>query len=212
MRATRDLRRLERALVQRVGVLQSAVATIQAPVSGMEDRVVAWCVIEALNTWSAFVRSYYLSATIRARRRAGGKIQLTQKFNTPQQALVYAIRTVKNSKYNAKVIRPLDEPRWYDPNVLLTVLTTLGASNIVEIRTALSHTTYFFTYLPTIRHFYAHRSMTTMQSVTAAARVLGLSPRLKCSDLICSPIPLRPQHILLDWLDDIRLVGTALCN
>lgn len=51
-----------------------------------------------------------------------------------------------------------------------------------------------------------------MRECQTIARGVGVSARLRPSDILCSRAPGRPQNVLADWLDDIRNIASLMCQ
>jgi hypothetical protein len=175
--------------------------------------VVAYAAIEAHNLWASFARAFYLSCVLRATRETGIPITITAPgLLTTSDAIQYAVRLLKPRLTTGPPFTRRDEPVWHDPNTLLKLLSSLGASNLLEVQAALSYPTKVFRLLPTVRNFFAHRNEETAQKSSGVARSLGLSGKLKPGEVLCSVLPGRPQNVLADWLDDLRAVMTLLCQ
>jgi hypothetical protein len=85
-------------------------------------------------------------------------------------------------------------------------------SNLVSIQNAFAYQTTAFDDLRTVRNFFAHRNEETASKVVAVARKNGISPWFRPADAICSRAFSRPQSLVADWLDDIRVAIEALCR
>jgi hypothetical protein len=206
--------RLSRIAKRRILKLRTAVRPLGLPASPEADRLVAWAMIEALNVWAGFLRSYYLSATGHARTMSGTKITLSiVKLPNFQAALIFAIKQ-KNPKFRKTFTTRRDEPAWHNTNDFLGLLRKVGASNISKAQAGLAYRSTFFDFLPTIRNFYAHRCDETFRKAANVGIKLGLSaiPNLHATEIMCSNLPKRPQNIATDWLDDIANVIDLLCQ
>jgi len=173
---------------------------------------VAFVTIEALNLWASFVRSFYISCVLRARTATGARITITRPgLHTTGDAITFCMHQMKHRKGSGPWLRR-QEPAWHDTSTVLNLLTAIGASNLTQVQNALSYPTSFPTMLPLARHFFAHRNQDTMHDVQSIARNLGVSARLRPSDVLCSRAAGRPQNVLSDWLDDIRNVVDLMCQ
>src|SRR5271156_2514251 len=97
------LEKLHRSANKRLAKLRTRVSNLHVPVSFDEDVQVAWTVIETSNLWAAFLRAYYLSGAIRTRTMSNVPVYFTSAaFPNKVSALVFAIKTVKDSKFAKK--------------------------------------------------------------------------------------------------------------
>ena len=216
MKPTRILWKLGRTAERRAISLRSLIDQLSPPVSSESDRVLTYVVLESVNCWASFVRAYYLSCFISARRKTGSPIVLAQSsLRTFQDAIDFFIRTMKPSlgpPSPGKVWQRRHEPAWHDPNVLTTLLSKLGSSDIAQLLSAFSYPTQAFRDLPSFRNFFAHRNEETATKAATVARSYGINPRLRPIEILCSRAYGRPRNLLSDWLDDIRNVVGLLCN
>jgi hypothetical protein len=191
--------------------LRALVHSYSPPIRGENDRAVAFVVIEALNLWDAFARSYYLSCAFGTKLRSGHTVRLgVPGLRSGGSALRAAIAS-SGRRAVTGTIRRRDEPSWHDVQFLLNLFIQVGASQLPQIQTALSYPTDVFLFLPTIRNFFAHRNQDTAEKVRNAAPRFGILGPSKPSDIVCSWGPNRPQNILGDWLDDMRAVISFMC-
>ena len=182
------------------------------------DRLVAFAVIETLNTWAAFCRSFYLSCVFRAERANGTRVTLGKETHivTRDQAIEFAVLTTRGQTYVKNHKGPWkwrDEPNWYDPRVITALSPRLALSNLAQIQAAFGIPTAVFSEMPVFRNFFAHRNQDTASRVrtviAANYTAFGFSKRTTPSVFLCARIPGRPQNVLADYIDDIRNV-TAL--
>lgn len=186
---------------------------VHPPVDAVKDRLIAFVVIEAHNLWGGFGRAFYLSCALRARTCSGTTVRVGgQMFGSANDALLYSVRLLKNRTFRGSRVNPRDEPAWHVPANIVKLFQTLNMSNLSRVQAALSYSSRYFELLPKARHFFAHRSESTRNEVAAVARALGLNPKLRPGEVMCSSLPLRPQHILSDWLDDMRAVIEMMCQ
>jgi hypothetical protein len=192
----------------------------QAP-DATHDRAVAFCVIETLNTWAGFARSFYLSCVFRARRASGTRVTLGKEthIRRPEQAIAFAVLTIRGTGYvkgRKGAWRWSDEPKWYDPAVITRISPRLALSNHSQIQKAFGVPTAAFSEMPVLRNFYAHRNEDTANRVrgliAASYAGYGFSHRTNPSELLCARLPGRPQNLLADHISDIRSVVALLPN
>lgn len=208
MHAEPDLRKLVHQAGRRCLLLAELVRYRRLPVSAEDDRIVSFVTIEALNLWMGFCRSYFLSTALRARDGSGQRITVGVAPPTSQQnALTVAIH--KEYPKRRSQMGPWshrDEPPWQDVRVFGRVLGELKPSNLGVAHAALGHSTRAPQHLPVLRNFYAHRSEGSANRARTICRSYALSPSLRPSELLCTRLPGRPQTLLADWIDDLRVI------
>lgn len=207
MRPTRRLEKLQFNASRRLLILKTLVDGFRLPIDSEHDRVVAFVAIEALNLWTLFSRSFYLSCILHAKRSNGVPVQIIPLgIKTQSDAIAFAIRQMRPKKKGSGPWTYWDEPVWRDPNTLLKLLQASGASNLAQVQAGFAYQTSVFKELPTIRNFFAHRNEDTNAETVSVARNVGVSTKLRPSEIMCSNSPGRPQNVICDWLDDMRHV------
>lgn len=206
--ATRRLARL------RVLVISEPSATADDhDAHAKRERTIAFVAIEAHNLWALFVRSFFLSCVIHCRHGSGHKVVVTHpSMGSVPDALRFAIGRMKSHLKGKPALLRRDEPAWHDPGVVLTLLREAKSSNLAQVDAAFGYRTRVFQDLTLCRHFYAHRNEDTEARAVQLARAYGMAPTRRVTDLLCSRAPSRPQTVLLDWLDDLRIVVELLCE
>lgn len=180
---------------------------LRAPVGPAEDRIAAFVAIEALNLWTGFARSFYLSSALGARTLAGQPVVLNAaSISTRHDAIGFAVLYFKPRANPAGPWTWLDEPAWRQPKTLVRLVGALGASNEPQVLAAFGIPCSVFKQLPRVRNFYAHRGKDTARQVDKVARSLRMAAARHPSNLICSRAPSRPQNVVCDWLDELRVV------
>jgi hypothetical protein len=211
MRPVSQLSKLKAVATRRGRRLKRLVDALSLPINAEVDRVVAFATIETLNLWGSFLRAFYISCFLGARRPLGGRVKIVVPCpRTAVEALTFAMATIKAKPMPPSARRY--EPAWHDHNNILKLFTACNASNLPEVQAAFSYSTTMFVELPVMRNFFAHRNGDTAGSARDVARKLGLSVALRPSEILCSRGPGRPQNVLADWLDDFSLVADLLCQ
>ncbi len=207
-----DLRRLHRSANTRLIWLRDKVINLTPATSFSHDESIAFVVIETVNVWASFTRAYYLSWFMKPRTLTGQRVSCTQPLRSFQDALLFAIRHSRSPGYKRASSMRRDEPAWHDPGNLLSLARAVGPSNIEQISSVLSFGATYPSNLPTVRNFYAHRNDETFRKVQNKAVLLGLGTNLRPCEFVCAALPLRPQNVISDWLDEIRLTIELLCT
>ena len=173
-----------------------------------QDRRVSFVTIEAVNAWGIFCRFFYLSCALGGKDANGSRIVSGGgSFQTTQDALTLAVHEVKprlRSKTGPWTYR--DEPTWHQIDEFTRVMRALNPSNLSNVLKAVSLTTNVFQDLPTFRNFFAHRGEHTARKARSVANSYLVSTQLHPTSILVSYQPGRPQTILRDWLDDLRIV------
>jgi len=218
MRVTSDLTRLQGTMLRRLDRLR-LVATAAIPPStryGQRESYVTFVVIELFNCWHMFSRCLYLSTAFQARDRSGAAVSLT----VPRPANVDDALTLAIASLRPGVTKrgPMwtwqEEPAWERTSVLLSALGLIGASNRPTVVSGLGvgGPTSVFVHLPTARNYYAHRGEETASRLPIIAGAYTIAPSRLGSQVLLAHASgsggLRPQPLLLDWVDDIATAVT----
>lgn len=204
MRPNTRLKILRVSADHRISRLRLLVSPLGPPSNSHADRTLAYAVIEAHTLWSSFLRSLYLSIAFNARTESGFRITTgVYPFPTSESAIKFAVTTLKPRG---------NEPAWHDTQVLLKLTRAIGASNQAQIRSAFAYPSNFYSYLTTVRNFFAHRSHSGRLKIETISRNLGFSGGLRAADLLVSRGKGRPQNVITDWLDDIQSVVQLACQ
>ena len=136
----------------------------------------------------------------------------TSVGNGPTDAIMFAASWKRSGKYPTGTITWKDEPLWRKPSTLVDLFSYGNASNQVQVQRAFSYSTPVFDILPHVRNFYAHRSRQTLDPVYDDIRNYGLPKHEHPTDLMLDAMAGRPQNIISEWIDDIRITIDVLCR
>lgn len=196
--------------LRRLSVLASANASLT-------NKAASYIAIEALNAWTSFAREYYVSCSVyRARGLNGALSGPTTPFPDERTAMLHAIQTLRplalaRARTNPGIDRR-NEPTWHEIRAILTLSNNLVFSNNPHIQSALAYPTTFFRDMPAVRNFFAHRNKDTAAKVINVARnQYGLTSVDEPHAFLSALLPGRPTTLLQDWLDDLTLIGHAMC-
>jgi hypothetical protein len=178
------------------------------------DRALSFVLMEALTTWSNFVREFYLScAFLHPKTISGSHVShIETSIRNERDALVHAIQVLKGRRISKPTIGPHDEPSWREKRALSSLSQSMTLSNNPAIVAGLSVSTTFFDQAHTVRNFYAHRSERTATSVRDLARReygIGIAHP---NSLINAVLAGRVETLLQEWLGDIREIAQIMCN
>ena len=212
MRSTRELKRLASGVAGRLNGYRDLAIAARVIGSGGRDRRISHVCINLQNTWGEFCRAYALSSARRPARLSGGVISLgAAHVRSEQDVVVAAMQRFRPRVYVRGNWSRRDEPAWHDPNTLLGTMQVVGASNLNDIRAALSLGSSVFDDLPIFRNFYAHRTEHTAIKARGIAYRYGI-PRLDHpTDILCCTPPRASQSIMGEWIDDIWVTVQMLC-
>ena len=199
MRAVTFLPRLKSRHLRILEVLISDA--LQMPTQRRDrDLLVSRSVVEAVNSFDRFCRYLYVSCALGAKDASGlPVIQVSSRFANETAAVDFAYLREFPQFTSRPSYKELD---WKVPAVLLRSLTSIGASNLPQIRLALSGTSRAIASLPTFRNFYAHRGQDT------AVKALKLLPLVAAgkhhpTEVLLTRVDI--DELLVDWLFDLQV-------
>jgi len=185
-----------------------------SPTIREREWLLANVVIESINTWSNFCRSYYLSCWLNPKTRNHTYIYITHTFVDYNNAIGVAIHYVRPA-----ITAPLsgiwhrrDEPAWHDHNILMRLCQLVGCSHLPNIQSSFSFGSRVFVDLPVFRNYYAHRNQQTSAAASNIAPQYGVASRLRPSQILLSRPVGRPQQLILDFIDDLIATADLLCD
>ena len=213
MRSTRQLGRLASRVWARLDSFRLLAATAQQKDLVLKDRLISHVCINTQNTWAEFCRAYALSTVLEPVGLGGQVIVLgAPGIRNGSDVVKAAMRRFRNRVYQRGTWERRDEPPWHDPKTLLGTLDELRASNLGDVRSALSLGSAVFDHLPVFRNFYAHRSEHTAIKARRIAYNYGI-PRLDHpTQILCRTPPQASQAMILEWIDDIWATVQLLCR
>jgi len=213
MRPSRYLKELHHRATRhfhKLAVLVSVASGITWPES---DRVMSYVTIESLNTWSTFVRTYFLSCTLSPWTESGSRVTLgNAAVRSFDDAIDAAIRRCTNRTQRSGQWSRDDEPPWRKPSTLIKSCHEIGCSNYANILSAFSIQTRVFDDLPKMRNFYAHRNDHTVLLAKDVAHHYTIRPHGHPTDILRTAAYGRSQALMLDWIDEIRITVELLCK
>lgn len=97
---------------------------------------------------------------------------------------------------------------WWEPQQLLDALDEIGSAHYGTVQVSVNVAPSAFMYLRPFRNFYAHRGRDTRQRLTPVIAQLQMPSTFSATEVLVArgrtPGGLRPQPLVLDWLDDVR--------
>jgi hypothetical protein len=208
MIVVRRLERLERIAVTRLHGLRAQMDRVTFPVTPEDDRVIGYVAVETLNVWVQFSRYYLLSCALGCKDKQG--VPIIARANRPAnmaQAIDVAIRATRPllaSKPAGFNWRPLDEPTWREPSVILKLAGLFQLPQAQRIQAGLSNNSDVFARLHKVRNYFAHRCGHTYWEVVQHWPTPPTGVQLTVSNCVAARRRSRPQSVMSDWIDDIR--------
>ena len=215
MKPCQKLIRLQRVACKNVKYLQEIGRDASGIVSVRDRNIaVSFIVIEALNTWTNFSKTFYLSCRFGARYPNGSSVTCAALFTDFNQAIGEAI-LFYHPNYGpgqSGMWRRRDEPTWHDTSVILQLAHLHNWSNISDVQAAFSTGTRVFSDLPVFRNYFAHRNQGTMRAAQAIAPNYVISTALRPTEILLARPNGRPDSLIVEWLIDIETVIQFLCD
>ena len=213
MRPSRSFQTLLRSATNRVGRLRAHAVEGLKQGGSYQDRQLAFVVVETLNLWANFSRSYLLSCLFRPKRIAKGRVTLGNAAVTTPGALFLLAAQIWRGPGAAAPATRRQEPAWHQRDLLIKTCLAMGCSHVADVQNALSGNTRVFDDLPAFRNFYAHRNDESAQKAIALAHTQYLITGVgHPTSALSTPAYKRTQPLILDWLDDMQAVMEFLCD
>lgn len=163
-------------------------------------------------------------------------------FDKFEEALIFAIHRLRSRNFAGTRVSRRDEPTWHDPATGIrttnkSILDALYRSRDKEFPeepqlgpwieeavdtvrdlsaihgTSLMRPHIFYSLILAVIHLArVVPSDETFRRVRDKAIVLGIGRHLRPCEFVCTALPSRPQNLISDWLDEIRLTIELLCT
>lgn len=222
MRPRRDLTSLQGAALRRLEALRGHTVGVLVReqqssddghfASGVDGNI-AFVTIELYNLWSSVARNLYLALALGARDATGRYLSVqVPRPTSEEEAVGHAVKRCRPSIYKRRKGQGpwkwQDEPDWWDPVELLKAIDAIGSAHLSTVSGSLSNSPSAFTYLRSFRNFYAHRGRDTRRRLLPVMGQLQMPSRYTATEALVARgrtrRGLRPQALILDWLDDVR--------
>ena len=214
MRASRSFAKLLGTALYRLARLRERAVIALGSAPPQRDKGLSSVVIETLNLWSNFSRQYVLSCLFRPTRALKmGRVQLSNAAIQTPGDLIHAAARIRFGPTAPAPATRRQEPKWHEKDLLFKTCQAIGCSHLADVQAALSLGTRVFDDMPACRNFYAHRNDETAATVIALGKKQYLITGAEHpTDVLAFPAYKRPQPLILDWLDDMRIVMELLCE
>lgn len=184
--------------------LQDAARSLRPPLSELERQRAVVVLLEISNTWTSFMRRYYLVSAIGGHLQSGARVSGTGVKPTFADALDAAVLLFRpDAVRRPSGWRHRDEPNWLDPVVVSRSLVHLGLSNQAGFTSAMGAGSGSHEPLYTCRNFVAHRNRETAVKVRQLVRGAGILSVADPIELPHLPAVGRPQSLVADWVDEL---------
>ena len=214
MRPRKQLEGLQAVFVRRLRHHRAVIEQTPIGLDGQNEAHVVRATIDCLNSWSEFVRAYYMSCCIRARTRGGVIVSASSSaVGSPSMALAEAIRITRPRVFRrGGPWTRYDEPTWRDPGTLRRVAQAVGLTNLDRIDVAFSVATNVFEHLPKFRNYFGHRNAETAAAIQRLAPVYYSTMRERPAAILRKPLPSRSTCVLSEFLMDLEGIARVLCE
>lgn len=175
-------------------------------------------VINTLNSWSLFIRTYFISCSLGARSNNG--IHVTSSINIPKQTSIDNVigLAVTLFKKNAQPSSSghwdtRDEPKWHDSNTIIKAASHYKFSNTNDINTAFSFGFTAHKNLVVFRNYYAHRNRGTKQKAQNIAAQYGIRTNQHPTEILLDyPLTSPSVSLLETWRGEFEQTISLLCS
>jgi len=215
MRRTTRLRKLRIATCVHLRRLRGDVASLASATTVRElETTMSYVTIQLLNLWANFVRAYFLSCMLGARRESGPRIAVMHPGLTYHNALGIAVHVFRPAAMPMGGGRwdRRDEPRWHETRWILTLAANETFSNVGDIHAALSTGTRVFIDLPVFRNYFAHRNEQTRVAACNLALLNSIPMNPRPSRILLTRPLGRPQSLIEDWIDEVAFTVEYMCH
>jgi hypothetical protein len=208
MQCSTDLVKLRDSIISRIKFLRHILTGINNATDPQARRSLAFLVIELDNLIILGLRQYTKSSLLRSRTASGQRITTTVSPSSSQEAAAFIFRSLNITKYtkmkSPKEVSEKDEIVFRDPKSAEKVLIDYKASNIANLNLALSLNAEVFAEAKICRHFFAHRTRNTYETVKKFSDRLGIVGLKSPEHLLLLGRPGTGVQILEGWLADVE--------
>lgn len=175
-------------------------------------------VINLLNTWANFTRSYYICCALGTKRPDGSNVSSTLSAipsRSINDAIGNAVQTFrpKASKSSNGEWDTRDEPTWHDVNILIQLASKYNFSNAADIKTAFTFGFTAHQHLVVFRNYYAHKNGGTRKKAQNIATKYSIRSNQHPSDILLDTPLSTPGTALIDiWIGELEQTVEILCS
>jgi len=181
------------------------------------ENIASPIVINLLNTWSIFMRTYYICCARGARNKLNYKISssLSSSNLSPNDVIGEAIKSYHPNKkpMSNGIWDTRDEPSWHDSSVIIRLSTDFSFSNSADISAAFSLGFTAHKDLPTFRNYYAHKNHGTRVKTERVAANYSIASNQHPTDILLDyPRRTPTLHLIEVWVGELADTIDFLCG
>lgn len=221
MKIVRDLKFLEQSANRSVRRAICNVPQASALISSFDrEELMTYATINLLNSWTNFVRAYFVCCLLGVRSPTGNSTKqitsrLTGSISTPQQAIGHAVlhfRPAAAPRFNGEW-DSRDEPTWHDSGTILQLANAFNLSNQADIQTAFSFGFTAHRNLVVFRNYYAHKNRVTREKAQSISIQYSIPQSLHPSAaLLATPLTTPTTSLIGMWADELTQTASLLCS
>lgn len=218
MRRVLELRSLRKVALQRLSRARSSVLP-RIGSSRNQKYCVSYCVIELVDLWATFVRSFYASSALGATRADGAHVTCAQRFVDADDAYRWAaswrfFRTKAGRRPGAKAppYNMQNEPSWQWPTNISGIASALRLSNEPAILVAIARANPGIEHLIAFRNYFAHRNRETVAKARDVLYKYAVTPAPSIEESLHIFVPRTAASLIEILISDLHDVIDLLAR
>jgi len=220
MRAVANLGRLDRLARRKLGILGRRAGRLVTGFDGagltlsahLREAELSLLTIGLQSFWSNWCRAYYLSCAVGTRTTRGNVVSNSAGITSFNEAMAMAIQITRGSKVPPNAWRPHEEPKWFDPNVLLLIAKGAALTNEPHIAAILGTIPLTFSHLRTMRNYFAHRGEDLRRDALSISPFYLYGRPDNPSNILVHIETGRTRCVVERWTIDLERIARALCT
>ncbi|MBT9613557.1 MAG: hypothetical protein IV108_09875 [Burkholderiales bacterium] len=188
-----------------------------APNQSQRELLISPLVINTLNVWALFVRTYFICCLMGA--RSGGGVAISSNHSSLRMSVndaighAIAITNPKALPTASGMWDTRDEPTWHDVKTLIRLASAFSFSNSTDIQTAFTFGFTAHRNFVVSRNYYAHRNRGTRMKAQNIATYYGIRTNQHPTDILLDSPLTSPGVTLLDlWIGELNQTIKLLCS
>lgn len=208
MQCVTDLVKLRDSVFSRSRYLRQITSQISSPHAAADRQILAYATIELDNLIVVGFRQYTKSSLLRSRTAGGVRITAAVHPNSSEEAAALIYQSLNPVGYqkakSPATISERNEIVFRNPKDIEKVLTDYSASNLPNVKLAVSLNAAAFSEVKIFRHFFAHRAKNTFEECQKFSADSGIVGAYKPEYLTLLARPGTGVRFLDGWLADIE--------